>query len=107
MTFEDFYCGFTADSHEAFSVSPTEGKMERRNGPPTQVKVTVKPSGRSGEHSPARVARKAGREGGREGRRCQKQIAKDRATQVKVTVKPPGRSGEHYLALAGQGFTQN
>lgn len=49
MTFEEFYCGFTADSHPAFSVSPTSGKMERRNGPPTTVTVTVNPQGASGE----------------------------------------------------------
>lgn len=40
MTFEEFYCGFTADSHPSFSVTPTTGRMERRNGPPTQVTVT-------------------------------------------------------------------
>jgi len=48
MTFEEFYCGFTADSHPAFSVSPTEGKMERRNGPPTTVTVTCDPKGKAG-----------------------------------------------------------
>lgn len=40
MTFEDFFCGFTADSHPSFSVSPDKGTMERRNGPPTQLQVT-------------------------------------------------------------------
>lgn len=49
MTFEDYYCGFTADSHPAFSVSPSSGTMERRNGPPTQVTVTVNPQGKSGD----------------------------------------------------------
>ena len=40
MTFEDYYCGFTADSHPAFSiVGPSKGKMERRNGAPTAVTV--------------------------------------------------------------------
>ena len=29
MTFEEFYCGFTEDSHPSFSVTPTEGKMVR------------------------------------------------------------------------------
>ena len=43
MTFEPFYCGFTADSHPAFSVSPDSGKMERRNGDPTTVCVTCDP----------------------------------------------------------------
>jgi hypothetical protein len=49
MTFEDFYCGFTADSHPSFSVTPTTGKMERRNGPPTTVKVTCNPQGAAGD----------------------------------------------------------
>jgi len=49
MTFEEFYCGFTADTPTCFSCNPTEGKMEKRNGPPTDIKVTVKPAGRSGE----------------------------------------------------------
>jgi len=48
MTFEDYYCGFTSDSHPAFSVSPDAGKMERRNGPPTTVTVTCNPKGASG-----------------------------------------------------------
>ena len=40
MTFEDYYCGFTADSHQAFSiVGPSKGTMERRNGPHTPVKI--------------------------------------------------------------------
>ena len=39
MTFEEFYVGFTPDSHPAFSVTPTEGRMERRNGPPTDGDV--------------------------------------------------------------------
>ena len=49
MTFEDFYCGFTPDSHPAFSCNPTSGKTERRNGPPTSITVTVDPKGASGE----------------------------------------------------------
>ena len=49
MTFEDFYCGFTADSHVAFSCTPTTGSMERRNGPPTEIKVTVDPCGATGD----------------------------------------------------------
>jgi len=48
MTFEDFYVGFTEDSHPAFTCTPTEGKMERRKGPPTEVTVRVKPTGRTG-----------------------------------------------------------
>ena len=49
MTFEDYYCGFTADSHPSFRVSPSSGKMERRNGPPTSVTVTCNPQGSHGE----------------------------------------------------------
>lgn len=49
MTFEDFYCGFSADSHPSFSVSPSSGKMERRGGDPTKVVVTCNPKGASGE----------------------------------------------------------
>ena len=49
MTFEEFYVGFTPDSHPAFSVTPTEGRMERRNGPPTELMVTCNPEGKTGE----------------------------------------------------------
>jgi len=50
MAFEDFYCGFTADSHPAFEVTQNAcGKMERRNGPPTPVEVTVDPNGAKGD----------------------------------------------------------
>jgi len=49
MTFEVFTCGFTADSHPAFSVTPSSGKMERRNGPPTQLTIKVNPKGASGD----------------------------------------------------------
>jgi hypothetical protein len=49
MTFEDYYCGFTPDSHPAFSVSPSKGTMERRNGPPTELVVTCNPQGKHGE----------------------------------------------------------
>ena len=50
MAFEDFYCGFTADSHPAFRVTQNSfGKMERRNGAPTSVEVTVDPAGAKGQ----------------------------------------------------------
>eukprot|EP00962_Isochrysis_galbana_P049735 scaffold21237_cov121-Isochrysis_galbana.AAC.1 len=96
MTFEDFYCGFTADSHQAFSVSPSEGKMERRNGPPTQVKVTVKPSGRTGEHNAAqgRSPSWTGYAGGR--LRCQQRIPTENAG-------PQGRGGRRSLGYAALG----
>jgi len=49
MTYEEFYCGLTRDSHPSFSVSPVSGKMEKRGGAPTTVTVTCKPNGASGE----------------------------------------------------------
>lgn len=49
MTYEEFYCGFTSDSHQAFTVSPNSGKMEKRGGANTDVTVTVTPNGRAGE----------------------------------------------------------
>jgi hypothetical protein len=49
MTFEEFYCGFTKDSHPAFSCKPDAGRTERRNGPPTEITVTCNPKGASGE----------------------------------------------------------
>jgi len=51
MTFEDFHCGFTADSHPAFKVKSgmEKGTMERRNGPATPVTIQVDPRGASGE----------------------------------------------------------
>lgn len=49
MGYEDFYAGFTADSPACFSVSPTEGRMERRGGAPTDFEVVLKPDGQVGE----------------------------------------------------------
>ena len=49
MTYEPFYAGFTADSHPGFTVSPASGKMERRNGEPTTVTVTINPGNEKGE----------------------------------------------------------
>lgn len=40
MTFEDYYCGWTADTHPSFSVAPMTGRMDRRGGEPTTLKVT-------------------------------------------------------------------
>jgi len=49
MAFEDFYCGFTVDSHPAFKVTENSfGKMERRKGAPTTVEVTCDPQGEKG-----------------------------------------------------------
>ena len=49
MTYENFVCGFTKDSHPSFSCEPTSGKMERRNGDPTEICITCNPQGSSGE----------------------------------------------------------
>ena len=49
MTFEDFYCGFTPDSHPAFSCSPSEGALERRGGPNFPITVHFNPKGANGE----------------------------------------------------------
>jgi hypothetical protein len=32
MTFEDFYAAFSKDSHPSFSVTPSTGRLDRRNG---------------------------------------------------------------------------
>lgn len=45
MTFEDYYAGFTADSDAAFAVEPSFGRMDRKGGEVTTLKVTCKPSG--------------------------------------------------------------
>jgi len=49
MTYEEFYCGFTKDSHPGFSCTPSSGKMEKRGGTNTQIDVTIDPKGQSGE----------------------------------------------------------
>jgi len=50
MTFENYFCGFTPDSHPAFKlVGETAGTMERRNGAPTPVQIMCDPCGASGE----------------------------------------------------------
>ena len=43
MSFEDFYAAFSTDSHKCFSVSPQIGRMDRRGGEPTVLKVKVDP----------------------------------------------------------------
>ena len=52
-TFEDYFFGLTADSHSSFSIStdessPLEGRMQRRGGEPTVVKIKCEPNGASG-----------------------------------------------------------
>jgi hypothetical protein len=43
MSFEDFYAAFSPDSHRSFSVSPQCGRMDRRGGEPTILKVKCDP----------------------------------------------------------------
>mmetsp|Transcript_16625 Transcript_16625/g.52018 ORF Transcript_16625/g.52018 Transcript_16625/m.52018 type:complete len:231 (+) Transcript_16625:360-1052(+) len=49
MAYEDFYAGFTADTPSCFSVTPTEGRMDRRGGDPTVLTVQVKADGQVGQ----------------------------------------------------------
>jgi hypothetical protein len=51
MTFEDYYAGFSKDSHPSLSVSPAVGRMDRRGGEPTELIVTCDPRGQSGTFS--------------------------------------------------------
>lgn len=48
MTFEDYFAAFSANSHPSFSVSPQAGRMDRRGGEPTLLKVKCEPNGQSG-----------------------------------------------------------
>jgi len=48
MTFEDYYAGFSSDSHPSFSVSPATGRMDRRGGEPSMMTVFCDPKGQSG-----------------------------------------------------------
>jgi len=48
MTFEDFFVGFSADSHPSFSVSPVTGRMDRRGGEPSELKLRCDPAGQAG-----------------------------------------------------------
>jgi len=48
MTFEDFYVGFSKESHPSFRVTPTTGRMDRRGGELTELSVFCEPQGRSG-----------------------------------------------------------
>ena len=52
-TYEDYFYGLTADSHTAFSIvakesDPFEGRMGRRGGEATTVKIKCEPNGASG-----------------------------------------------------------
>ena len=48
MTFEDYFAGFSADSHPSFSVSPAVGRMDRRGGELTTLTVACNPQGQAG-----------------------------------------------------------
>mmetsp|Transcript_9915 Transcript_9915/g.32378 ORF Transcript_9915/g.32378 Transcript_9915/m.32378 type:complete len:245 (+) Transcript_9915:2-736(+) len=50
MAYEDFYVGFAPESAPGmFSAEPTEGRMDRRGGAPTDVDIVVKADGQVGE----------------------------------------------------------
>lgn len=49
MAYEDFYAGWTADTPPNFSVTPTEGRMDRRGGDPSIFTVEVKADGKVGQ----------------------------------------------------------
>lgn len=53
-TYEEYFYGFTADSDPMFRLSadesdPIEGKMQRRGGEATKIKVKCDPNGAAGE----------------------------------------------------------
>lgn len=50
-TFEEYFYGLTADSHESFTITsePIEGTMARRGGEPTPVSIRCDPNGKQGE----------------------------------------------------------
>ena len=53
-TYEDYFFGLTSDSHPTITISqdessPIEGRMDRRGGAATSVKLKFEPNGASGE----------------------------------------------------------
>jgi len=48
MTFEDYFCAFSKESHKSFSVTPQTGRMDRRGGEVTELIVTCEPNGQAG-----------------------------------------------------------
>lgn len=48
MTFEDYFAGFSKDSHPSFSVQPETGRMDRRGGEVTELTVKCEPNGQAG-----------------------------------------------------------
>ena len=50
MAYEDFYAGWAPESTPGvFSVSPVDGRMDRRGGAPTELEIEIKPDGQTGE----------------------------------------------------------
>jgi hypothetical protein len=48
MTFEDYYAAFSPGSHPSLSVSPSAGRMDRRQGDPTALEISCIPNGAGG-----------------------------------------------------------
>jgi len=48
MTFEDYFAGFSTDSHPSLSVSPAMGRMDRRGGEVTPMTIFCDPKGQAG-----------------------------------------------------------
>jgi hypothetical protein len=48
MGFEDYYAAFAPGSHPSFAVSPAVGRMDRRGGAPTVLKILCAPQGQTG-----------------------------------------------------------
>jgi hypothetical protein len=49
MGFEDFYAGWAPETPPGFTVSPVQGRMERRGGDPSLFDVEVTADGQTGE----------------------------------------------------------
>ena len=49
MGFEDFYAGWAPETPPGFSVSPIQGRMERRGGEPSVFDIEVASDGQTGE----------------------------------------------------------
>ena len=49
MGFEDFYAGWAPETPPGFSVSPIQGRMERRGGEPGACASAVASDGQTGE----------------------------------------------------------
>lgn len=49
MTFEDYFAAFSPNSHPSLSVSPQTGRMDRRGGESTFLKIKCDPKGQAGQ----------------------------------------------------------